>query len=277
MLIACTAYLLTAYVETRNIISPEQRGFQSAKGTADHLFMVPAILEDANINRRDLRLLYVDWKQAFPSIPHDRLFQTLELLGIPSRLINMVKQLYAGQRASVLTPHGETEQFEVTPGGPNRSPPPLWLAGRPGSRNSTINSAQSKKSQYSPPTQRLAIVSAPPAWCPFAWKESTKEWPALIMCMRVNQYAPEHSQQHPAPAHHQNIHERGGEAAPLPWGSRMKRRRGVGAATRGVLATPPNRSRVFLCKGRLAPREKFIHTQILIRMYNYVEPQTIST
>ena len=129
MLTACTAYLLTAYVETHNIISPEQRGFQSAKGTADHLFMVPAILEDANINRRDLRLLYVDWKQAFPSIPHDRLFQTLELLGIPSRLISMVKQLYTGQRASVLTPHGETEQFEVTLGGlqGEKLTPTLWL------------------------------------------------------------------------------------------------------------------------------------------------------
>ena len=129
MLTACTAYLLTAYVETHNIISPEQRGFQAAKGTADHLFMVPAIMEDANINRRDLRLLYVDWKQAFPSIPHDRLFQTLELLGIPSRLINMVKQLYSGQRASVLTPHGETEQFEVTLGGlqGEKLTPTLWL------------------------------------------------------------------------------------------------------------------------------------------------------
>ena len=129
MLTACTAYLLTAYVETHNIISPEQRGFQSAKGTADHLFMVPAILEDANINRRDLRLLYVDWKQAFPSIPHDRLFQTLELLGIPNRLISMVKQLYTGQRASVLTPHGETDQFEVTLGGlqGEKLTPTLWL------------------------------------------------------------------------------------------------------------------------------------------------------
>ena len=126
---ACVGYLLCSYVEFHNIISPAQRGFRSARSTSDLHLMLLAALEDATINRAKLQLLYVDWKQAFPSIPHDRLFDILERFNIPCDLMAVIRALYDGQRTTVCTPYGPTEEFEITVGGlqGEKLTPMLWL------------------------------------------------------------------------------------------------------------------------------------------------------
>ena len=125
----CVNYLLAAFTERHNIISPLQSGFRAKKCTADLSHILASVYEDANLNRRRCQVLYVDWKQAFPSIPHDRLMETLRLFGCPNDLIQVIRALYEDQKAIVITPYGETQPFDVTLGGlqGEKLTPLLWL------------------------------------------------------------------------------------------------------------------------------------------------------
>ena len=90
--LACTVYklytgmitrVLADYAEANGMLSDGQEGFRGERTTARQLRVLTGLIEDSNMRRKDLLVLYVDFVNAFGSVDHKRLFHTLRLLGVP--------------------------------------------------------------------------------------------------------------------------------------------------------------------------------------------------
>ena len=58
----------------------------------------------------------VDYTKAFGSVDHNKLWKILKEMGIPEHLICLLRNLYAGQEATVRSGHGTTDWFKIRKG-----------------------------------------------------------------------------------------------------------------------------------------------------------------
>ena len=61
-------------------------------------------------------LFLLDYAKAFDCVDHNKLWKILKEMGIPDRLICLLRNLYAGQEATVKTGHGTTDWFQIGKG-----------------------------------------------------------------------------------------------------------------------------------------------------------------
>ena len=59
---------------------------------------------------------FIDYAKAFDSVDHNELWEILKEMGIPDHLICLLRNLYAGQEATVRTGHGTTDWFQIRKG-----------------------------------------------------------------------------------------------------------------------------------------------------------------
>ena len=74
------------------------------------------IIEEITHYNKTAALIFVDFSKAFDSLNCDKMFEILELYGIPSEIINAIKVLYSNTKSTTLTPDGETEHFDILAG-----------------------------------------------------------------------------------------------------------------------------------------------------------------
>ena len=60
----------------------------------------------------------IDCAKAFDCVDHNKLWKTLKEMGIPDHLTCLLRNLYAGQEATVRTGHGTTDWFQIGKGVP---------------------------------------------------------------------------------------------------------------------------------------------------------------
>ena len=60
----------------------------------------------------------IDYARAFDCVDHNELWKTLKEMGIPDHLTCLLRNLYAGQEATVRTGHGTTDWFQIGKGVP---------------------------------------------------------------------------------------------------------------------------------------------------------------
>jgi hypothetical protein len=101
-------WALSDYAERNNIITYTQGGFRSKRTTSDQLELLTMLLEDAKVTKQDIYMLMIDFTEAFDTIDHDKMLQTLYDLGFPTDSIEVVKNLYTGASTSIQTPSGLT-------------------------------------------------------------------------------------------------------------------------------------------------------------------------
>ena len=58
----------------------------------------------------------IDYAKAFDSVDHNKLWKILKEMGIPDHLTCLLRNLYAGQEATVRTGHGTTDWFQIRKG-----------------------------------------------------------------------------------------------------------------------------------------------------------------
>lgn len=74
-----------------------QRAFQcSVDGSAENIFLLNAILQDARDKKKELHLISLDLNKAFDSVHHTSILSTLKRKGCPTRFINHVNRVYSG-------------------------------------------------------------------------------------------------------------------------------------------------------------------------------------
>ena len=90
---------LEPYIERKT--SESQSGFRKGRATSDHLFTIRQIMEKCREVNKDIWQLFIDFKQAYDSIQRPVLWEIMQEMDIPSKLINLVKACYSNSKACV--------------------------------------------------------------------------------------------------------------------------------------------------------------------------------
>ena len=80
-----------------------QAGFRKGKGTRDQIANIHWIMEKAREFQKNIYFCFIDNAKAFDSVDHNKLWKILKEMGIPDRLTCLLRNLYAGQEATVRT------------------------------------------------------------------------------------------------------------------------------------------------------------------------------
>lgn len=104
---------LTTFLQQNNILSPCQKGFLPINGTAEHIWTLEAVLRSLPASGG---AIFVDFKEAFSSIPHSVIWTALETAGVPAQVTALIKELYTGNTMSVNTADGSTKAFPMERG-----------------------------------------------------------------------------------------------------------------------------------------------------------------
>ena len=59
---------------------------------------------------------FIEYSKAFDCVDHKNLWKILQQMGIPDHLTCLLRNLYAGQKATVRTRHGTTDWFQIWKG-----------------------------------------------------------------------------------------------------------------------------------------------------------------
>ena len=74
------------------------------------------IIEKATEFQKNVYFCFTDYVKAFDCVDHNKLWKILKEMGIPDHLICLLRNLYAGQEATVSTGHGITDWFQIGKG-----------------------------------------------------------------------------------------------------------------------------------------------------------------
>ena len=63
--------------------------------------------------QKNIYFCFIDYTKAFDCVDHNKLWKFLEEMGIPDHMTYLLRNLYAGQKATVRTEHGTTDWFQT--------------------------------------------------------------------------------------------------------------------------------------------------------------------
>ena len=66
--------------------------------------------------QKNIYFCFIDYAKAFDCVDHNKLWKILKEMGIPDHLTCLLRNLYAGQEATVRTGHGTTDWFQIGKG-----------------------------------------------------------------------------------------------------------------------------------------------------------------
>ena len=93
-----------------------QAGFRKGRGTRDQIANICWIIEKARKFQKNIYVCFIDYTKAFDYVDHKRLWKILQEMGIPDHLTCLLRNLSAGQEATVGTRHGTTDWFQIGKG-----------------------------------------------------------------------------------------------------------------------------------------------------------------
>ena len=86
-----------------------QAGFRKGRGTRDQTANIHWIIEKARkFQKKNIYFCFIDYAKAFDCVDHNKLRKILQKVGIPDNLTCLLRNLYAGQEATVRRGHGTT-------------------------------------------------------------------------------------------------------------------------------------------------------------------------
>ena len=97
-------------------LSDVQAGFRKGRGTRDQIDNIRWIIEKAKEFQQNIYFCFIDYAKAFDCVDHNKLWKILQEMRIPDHLTCLLRNLYAGQEATVRTGHGTTDWFQIGKG-----------------------------------------------------------------------------------------------------------------------------------------------------------------
>ena len=91
-----------------------QAGFRKGRGTRDQIANIRWIMEKAREFQKNI--CFIDYAKAFDCVDHNKLWKILQEMEILDHLTCLLRNLYAGQEATVSTGHGTTDWFQIGKG-----------------------------------------------------------------------------------------------------------------------------------------------------------------
>ena len=84
-----------------------QIGFRKGRGSRDQIANMCWVIKKAREFQENIYFYSIDYAKAFNSVDHNKLQKILKEMGIPDHLTCLLRNLYAGQEATVRTWHGK--------------------------------------------------------------------------------------------------------------------------------------------------------------------------
>ena len=92
-----------------------QTDFRKGRGTRDQIANIHWIIEKARV-QRNIYFCFIDYSKAFNCVDHNKLWKILKEMGITDHLTCLLRNLCAGQEATVRTGHGTADWFRTGKG-----------------------------------------------------------------------------------------------------------------------------------------------------------------
>ena len=93
-----------------------QAGFRKGRETRDQIANIHWIMEKGREFQKNIWFCFIDYAKAFDCVDHNKLWKILIKMGIPDHLTCLLRNLYAGQEATVRIGHGITDWFQIGKG-----------------------------------------------------------------------------------------------------------------------------------------------------------------
>ena len=91
-----------------------QAGFRKGRGTRNQIANIHLIILKAREFQKNICFIY--YVKAFDCVDHNKLWEILKQMGIPDHITCLLRNLYAGQEATVRNRHGTTDWFQIDKG-----------------------------------------------------------------------------------------------------------------------------------------------------------------
>ena len=93
-----------------------QADFRKGRGTRDQIANICWIFKKVKEFHKNTYFCSIDFAKAFDCVDHNKLWKILKEMGILDHLTCLLKNLYAGQEATVRTGHGSRDWFQTGKG-----------------------------------------------------------------------------------------------------------------------------------------------------------------
>ena len=90
-----------------------QVGFRKGRGTRDQIANICWTIEKAREFQKNIYFCFIDYTKAFDCVDHNELRKILKERGIPDHLTCLLRNLYAGQEATVRTGYDTADWFQI--------------------------------------------------------------------------------------------------------------------------------------------------------------------
>ncbi|KAJ4939860.1 hypothetical protein JOQ06_029296 [Pogonophryne albipinna] len=90
-----------------------QNGFREGRTTVAQILALRRMIEEVKKDNLTAVLCFIDFKNIFDSIHRSTMVKILEAYGVPPNLLRAIETMYAGTRAKVVTPDGNSEEFDI--------------------------------------------------------------------------------------------------------------------------------------------------------------------
>ena len=94
-------------------LSDIQAGLRKGRGTRDRVANICWIIEKAREFQKNIYFCFIDYAKAFDCVDHNTLWKILQETEIADHLSCLLRNLYAGQEATVRTGHETTDWFQI--------------------------------------------------------------------------------------------------------------------------------------------------------------------
>ena len=109
--------LQASFQQYRNCELPDiQAGFRKGRGTRDQTVNIHWIIEKAREFQKNIYFSFIVYAKAFDCVDHNKLWKIMKEIGISDYLSCLLRNLYAGQEATVSTGHGTVDWFQIGKG-----------------------------------------------------------------------------------------------------------------------------------------------------------------
>ena len=105
---------LQQYVNQKH--SDIQAGFRKVRGTRDQIANICWIIEKSREFQKNIYFCFIEYAKTFDCVHHNKLWKIIKERGIPDHLTCFLRNLCAGQEATIRTEHGATDWFQIGKG-----------------------------------------------------------------------------------------------------------------------------------------------------------------
>ena len=113
---AILADRVTVWATKTKNISPEQKRFLRNEGCLEHNFLLQSAIGDSRRNNKQLCVAWLDLANAFGSVPHQHILNAMRTMGMPERMVNVVRDMYVGSTTRAPTSEGLLEPIPIGAG-----------------------------------------------------------------------------------------------------------------------------------------------------------------